>query len=69
MYKQSEMEYPLLIQGDNDEGDYQGQHIVWDGTFNLDNDGELIYKGWAGASGLGGEVQRVVKVTDLVMAG
>jgi hypothetical protein len=62
--------YPHLLQGEVDTTDeFQGQPIVWDGVFSLDDDGEIVYSGHADASGFGDQVQRMVKVTDQVMAG
>lgn len=73
MYDDPEMIYPILLQGDdidtNGAHEYQGQPVVWDGTFIIDAKGELVYQGYRGASGFGGNAKRVVKITDQVMAG
>lgn len=67
-----QMIFPFMLQGDDDpdhEDIFQDQPVVWDGGFGLDDKGELVYIGYAGASGFGGVVMRTVKVTDQVMAG
>lgn len=57
--------YPNLYQ-EGEEGDWEGQPIVWDGVFWWDED-HLSYSGAEGPSGWGGDVSRRVRATDIIL--